>query len=112
MDSLTETQFGVLEALRHLGSMAQCELAGKLLKSNGNITMVIDNLEKRGLVQRQADKNDRRISRIVLTVTGQQLIDEIFPMHAAAVAEEFSILSPEEQRELSRLLRKLGKQGA
>ncbi len=110
MGDLTETQFGVLEVLRHLGSMSQCEMAGKLLKSNGNITMVIDNLEKRGLVQRQADPNDRRVSRIVLTVAGQQMIDEIFPLHAAAVAQEFSILSHEEQKELGRMLRKLGRQ--
>ena len=110
--SLTDTQFGVLEVLHHLGSMPQCDLAAKLLKSSGNITMVIDNLEKRGLVRREADANDRRVSRIVLTAAGSQLIEEIFPQHAAAVSQEFAVLSREEQEVLGRLLRKLGKKEA
>lgn len=106
---LTITQFGVLEVLHHLGPMPQCELAGKLLKSSGNITLVIDNLEKRGLVRRMPDEHDRRISRVELTPAGRQLIEEIFPIHAQAVAEEFAVLSPQEQQQLGDLLRKLGK---
>ncbi len=107
--NLTDTQFGVLEVLRHLGPMPQCDLAAKLLKSSGNITLVIDNLEKRGLVRREADAADRRVSRIVLTPAGSRLIDEVFPQHADAVKEEFAVLSREEQDTLGRLLRKLGK---
>ena len=45
---LTMGQFGVLEALLHLGPMCQQELGAKLLRSGSNITIVIDNLEKRG----------------------------------------------------------------
>ena len=41
---LTESQFGVLDALYHLGPMKQKELGKKILKSGGNITMVINNL--------------------------------------------------------------------
>ncbi|MBA2748856.1 MAG: MarR family transcriptional regulator, partial [Tatlockia sp.] len=52
---LTVTQFGVLEALFHLGAMHQRDLAEKLLKSGGNITLVIDNLEKRQLVKRDRE---------------------------------------------------------
>ncbi|MEN4013042.1 MAG: MarR family transcriptional regulator [Chloroflexota bacterium] len=109
MGDLTDSQFGVLEVLRHLGSMPQCVLASKLLKSSGNITLVIDNLEKRGLVRRAADAHDRRVSRVELTTAGAQLIDELFPLHARAVADEFSVLSQQEQRQLGDLLRKLGK---
>ena len=53
IDALTHTQFGVLEALYHLGPMCQNEIGAKLLKSGVNITLVIDNLEKRILVRRQ-----------------------------------------------------------
>ena len=49
---LTESQFGVLDALLHLGPLKQKEIGKKILKSGGNITMVIDNLEKQDLVQR------------------------------------------------------------
>jgi DNA-binding MarR family transcriptional regulator len=52
---LTPRQFGVLETLYHLGPMRQGEICAKLLKSGGNITLVVDNLEKRGLVRRQRD---------------------------------------------------------
>jgi len=50
---ITGTQFGVLETLYHLGPLCQGEISSKLLKSGGNITLVVDNLEKRGLVQRE-----------------------------------------------------------
>ncbi|MEI2690507.1 MAG: MarR family transcriptional regulator [Anaerolineae bacterium] len=77
-DGLTVSQFGVLEALYHLGSMCQTELASKILKSTGNLTLVIDNLERDGLVERQRDSADRRFVSVYLTPTGRQLIDRIF----------------------------------
>ncbi|AFZ33095.1 transcriptional regulator, MarR family [Gloeocapsa sp. PCC 7428] len=107
--NLTITQFGVLEALYHLGSMYQRDLAAKLLKSGGNITLVIDNLEKRELVKREREPDDRRCIRVNLTETGKQLISRIFPTHVAAVVTEMAILSTSEQEELGRLCRRLGK---
>ena len=50
--NLTISQFGVLEALHHLGPLSQRQLADKILRSSGNLTMVIDNLESDGLVGR------------------------------------------------------------
>jgi MarR family 2-MHQ and catechol resistance regulon transcriptional repressor len=106
---LTESQFGVLEALLHIGPMCQKELATKLLKSGGNITMVIDNLEKQQLVERHRDTKDRRFITVHLTDKGRALISEIFPRHAAAVAAEMGVLSGDEQLQLRNLCRKLGK---
>ena len=57
--NLSVSQFGVLEVLFHKGSLCQSELAAKILKSTGNITMVIDNLEKRNLVRRERDMNEK-----------------------------------------------------
>ena len=108
--SLTVSQFGVLEALYHLGPLRQKDLAQKILKSTGNITLVIDNLVKRKLITRKRDKRDRRASPIHLTEAGKALIDDIFPIHVARVESEMNILSPEEQDELQRLCRKLGLQ--
>ncbi|OKH28378.1 MarR family winged helix-turn-helix transcriptional regulator [Chroogloeocystis siderophila] len=107
--NLTITQFGVLEALYHLGSMYQRDLAAKLLKSGGNITLVIDNLEKRELVKREREPDDRRCIRVNLTEAGKQLISRIFPTHVAAVVTEMATLSLPEQEELGRLCRQLGK---
>ncbi len=107
---LTISQFGVLEAVFHLGPLTQRDLAQKLLKSGGNMTLVIDNLEKRGLVRRDRQQQDRRCILIHLTTEGQVLIEKTFPDHVAAIVAEISILSDSEQEELSRLCRRLGKQ--
>ena len=106
---LTVSQFGVLEALFHLGPLNQRDLAEKLLKSGGNMTLVIDNLEKRELVKREREVDDRRCIKVCLTQKGHQLISRIFPSHVAAVVNEIGILTPDEQEELGRLCRKVGK---
>jgi len=105
---LTVSQFGVLEALYHIGPLSQVNIAKKVLKSSGNITMVIDNLEKSGLVKRERKKDDRRYYIVQLTDEGRKLIGTIFPRHAAKIMEEMMILSSTEQETLGNLCRKLG----
>jgi MarR family transcriptional regulator, 2-MHQ and catechol-resistance regulon repressor len=106
---VTTSQFGVLEALHHLGSLRQGEISAKLLRSGGNITLVVDNLEARGLVQRTRKASDRRVVTVSLTEAGEALITELFPQHASAIVEEMSVLTADEQETLGRLCRKLGK---
>lgn len=108
---LTMSQFGALEALYHLGSMQPSQLAQKVLKSTGNMTLVINNLVKQKLVTRQRRPDDRRCIDISLTEKGAALIEEIFPAHVTGVVETMSALSPDEQQELGALLRKLGRGG-
>ncbi len=107
-NGLTISQFGALEALLLLGPMSQRDLGSKLLKSSGNITMVVDNLEKRNLVERRREGNDRRVVTVYLTPKGRQLIVEVFPRHATLISDELEILTPAEQEALGRLCRKLG----
>jgi MarR family 2-MHQ and catechol resistance regulon transcriptional repressor len=107
-EKLTISQFGVLEAIYHLGPMHQNRLAEKILKSSGNLTLVIDNLEKRGLVTRERDPEDRRCMTIHLTEAGRALIESIFPRHVGIVVQEINVLSMEEQSQLATLCRKLG----
>jgi MarR family 2-MHQ and catechol resistance regulon transcriptional repressor len=108
---LTLSQFAVLEALYHLGPLSQREIAKKILRSSGNITMVIDNLEKNGLAQRKRNKTDRRFFIVHLTDRGHKLIDKIFPPHARLVAKEFAALTAAEQDTLASLCKKLGFSG-
>jgi MarR family 2-MHQ and catechol resistance regulon transcriptional repressor len=108
LQDLTSSQFAVLEVLYHLGSLCQGEISAKILKSTGNLTMVIDNLEKRGFVRRRRDTEDRRMVHIELTEPGKDKIETILPGHVAAIVEELSSLSPEEQETLGDLARKLG----
>lgn len=106
---LTISQFGVLEALFHLGPMQVGELGSKILKSSGNMTLVIDNLERHGLVRRARREDDRRRIDVHLTEKGEALVAAVLPAHVAGVVQAFSVLTAEEIAELSRLCRKLGK---
>ena len=108
---LTPGQFGVLEALYHLGPMCQKTLGEKLLRSGGNITLVVDNLSKHGWVRRERQADDRRMVQIHLTPRGRTLITRAFPKHAEAVVREMSALEPREQEALRRICRKLGTGG-
>lgn len=105
---LTVSQFGTLEVLLHLGPLNQRAIGEKLLKSGGNITMVIDNLEKCGYVVRKKDPNDRRAVLIHLTDDGEAFIKDFFPKHLEKIKEEFSVLSEDEKMQLAGLCKKLG----
>ncbi len=107
-NDLTLSQFGTLEALFHLGPLNQRSIGEKLLKSGGNITMVIDNLEKSGLVNRKPDPSDRRAVLIHLTKKGREFISTFFPEHLSKIMDEFSVLSKKEKIELARICKKLG----
>jgi len=106
---LSISQFGILEALFHLGPMSQKEIGAKILKSAGNITMVIDNLEKRKLVVRTRGETDRRSYRVSLTEKGEGLIKAIFPLHSRRINNRMSVLTVDEQKALGVLLQKLGR---
>jgi len=106
---LTESQFGVLEALLHLGPLCQKELSEKLLKSGANTTTVVDNLEKRGLVRRERRGSDRRYVSVHLTPEGGALVARAFSRHVNAVLREFGRITPEEQEQLASLCRELGR---
>ncbi|AJE03136.1 MarR family winged helix-turn-helix transcriptional regulator [Geobacter pickeringii] len=105
---LTISQFGVLEALYHKGPLCQRDIAAKILKSTGNITLVIDNLEKRGLVRRERDSADRRYLTVHLTGEGTAIIAEAFARVEAAIFAEMAALNDEEQELLGRLCKTLG----
>ncbi len=108
---LTENQFGVLETLLHLGVLEQHELGAKLFTSRPNITLVIDQLEKRSLVCRERCAEDRRCVRVSLTPEGSRFIKELFPRYLETIIEEFSVLNARELEELARLTKKLGRRG-
>ncbi|MBU5615313.1 MarR family winged helix-turn-helix transcriptional regulator [Geomonas azotofigens] len=105
---LTISQFGVLEALLHKGPMCQRDVASKILKSTGNITLVIDNLEKQGLVQRERSLEDRRYCTVLLTEKGRGLIEATFAEVEAAIVAEMGVLTDAEQETLGKLCKKLG----
>jgi len=105
---LTSTQLGVLEAILHKGPLTQRELGRKVLTSAGNMTDVIDKLERRGLVARSRQPGDRRAVRVELTAEGQRGIEALFPTHAGRIAAAMGGLNIAELQAIAALLRKLG----
>jgi MarR family transcriptional regulator, 2-MHQ and catechol-resistance regulon repressor len=105
---LTENQFGTLEMLYHLGTTHQYVLGRKLFTSKGNITVLIDQLEKRSLVTRERDTKDRRLVGVQLTKLGVELVKSLLPDHVAAIVQLMASLTLVEQKNLASLCKKLG----
>lgn len=105
---ITPPQLAVLEALLHVGPMSQSELGRKLLRSNPNMTALLDNLERSKWIQRERSPEDRRVVVVSLTPEGRRVIERVFPAHAAHVTALMAALTAEEQETLGALCKKLG----
>ena len=108
-EGLTPGQFGLLEALLHLGPLEPCDLGPKLLTSRPNVVLLVDQLEERGLVRRRPVEGDRRRVRIELTPAGQRKVKAVFTKHVRRVVEVFAPLSAAEQEQLAALCKRLGR---
>lgn len=104
---LTLAQFDVLAGLYVHGEQRICTLTSMLLSTPGNMTVVLRNLERDGLLVRRRDDRDARVFVVGLTERGRELAERVIPEHAASIDELFSVLSPEEEDSLIRILGKL-----
>ncbi|WP_143321266.1 MarR family transcriptional regulator [Clostridium sp. HBUAS56010] len=104
---LTSAQFAVLEALYHKGDLTISEIIASILSTSGNMTVVINNLEKDAMIERQPNPNDKRSCIIAITDKGREKIEEIFPRHVEDLAESFTGLYEEEKEMLLHLLKKI-----
>lgn len=105
---LTPSQFGVLEFLYHKGANRISVIISKMLTTGGNMTVVIDNLEKCGFVVRQQDPIDRRAQLIAITDKGEKIISEAFKEHVNNLDEILSVLDNSEKNTLISILKKVG----
>ncbi|OGP50863.1 MAG: MarR family transcriptional regulator [Deltaproteobacteria bacterium RBG_13_43_22] len=105
---ITAAQYAVIECLGHQGPLLMGELCRKMLVSGGNMTVVVDNLEKEGLVERVPSNDDRRAIMVRFTPKGKKIFDESFSKHAGYLTQLAAVLTEEEQQDLGRLLKKLG----
>lgn len=103
---LTPAQFGVLDALYNKGDLRICDLIEKILTTSGNITVVIKNLEKDGLIKRSPDPTDKRSCIISITEKGKRTIEDVFPEHIKNIESIFSVLTDEEKVHLKAILKK------
>ncbi len=95
------------DVLNHAGTpegRTQQELAASLLVTKGNITQLLDAMEREGLVER---RRDGRSKRIFLTDRGRSLRRDVVGLQEAEVARHFGAIDDEEMTALIRTLRKL-----
>ncbi len=107
LNDLTLAQFDVLLRLHHEEGITQQQLANRMLVTKGNITGLIDRMERQGWVERQADEQDRRSHLLYLTKAGRDKIVEILPQHKNQIWDLMNLLSPEQQKNLLELLHQL-----
>jgi MarR family 2-MHQ and catechol resistance regulon transcriptional repressor len=103
------SDFGVLEVVLHKGPTPVNTIGEKINLTSGSISVAVDRLEERGLVERRLDPADRRARVVHLTAAGRKLIERAFGCHAAAMERAASGLSETERELAIGLLRKLGK---
>jgi MarR family 2-MHQ and catechol resistance regulon transcriptional repressor len=102
------TDFGVMEMLLNKGPQPVNEIGRAIALTSGAITVAVDRLESRGLVERGAHPSDRRARIVRLTAHGQVEAAKIFAAHQAAMDSAANGLSKYERSTLIRLLKKLG----
>lgn len=105
--SVTLPQFDVLSELERVGNkMTMSELSRELMVSNGNVTGVIDRLEKNAFVTRTRAEHDRRVQYIELTAKGRNAFEGMAESHEQWLDEMMSGLSTTDMVELQKLLLK------
>ena len=107
------SDFAVLEALLHKGPLPVNEIGKKVLLTSGSITVAVDRLEDKGLVERRAHGTDRRTKVVHLTREGKKLIARAYAGHAADMEQLVSAsLTKKERDMLIRLLKQIGYEAA
>ena len=107
------SDFAVLEALLHKGPLPINEIGKKVLLTSGSITVAVDRLETKGLVERRPHGTDRRAKIVHLTKEGRKVITRVYANHAADMERLASAsLTRAERKTLIRLLKKIGFEAA
>lgn len=106
-EHLTVPQLDIITCLSRTKGLPLSELAERLLVTGGNVTGIIDRLERDGYVYRVRDKNDRRVVRALLTEKGFNLYKSFLPRYKEVMQRINAGLTAPERKQLQRLLKKL-----
>lgn len=108
---ISGVQYNVLRILKgvHPGGHARCEIASRMIERASDITRIIDRLEKQGLVERDRDTEDRRMSITRITKPGIEIVDKLKPLIEKEHIENTKNLTDEECAKLSELVEKMYK---
>ena len=101
------TEFAVMEFLYSKDEKSIQEIRDRILLASGSATYVVDNLEKKGYVNRKISQKDKRVTYIKLTEVGKKIMDNIFPIHKINTKMIFDGLTKEELVTLKEILKKI-----
>ncbi len=104
--NLTAEQFLVMDTLWNQGEMTQQNIAYIIQKDKNSVTQFIDNLEKKGLVQRVVDTADRRVNNIKLSKAGLAMKDNTKKVAIAAINDILEGIPEEELKDFVKVLNK------
>lgn len=105
---LTEAQFNVLFSLKYKEHVwTQSDLGKRLVVTRASVTSVLDKLESKGLVERQAVEGNRRIYHVDLTPAGRALIDEVEPLYRKNIHEVMADVDARACKQLTDSLEKI-----
>ena len=107
IENLTQTQFAALAKLFEVGGCSQNHLGRLIYLDAATIKGVVDRLGARGFVTALSDPNDRRRRAVALTERGREVTEAAMKVAAEITAATLAPLSAEEQRLMTRLLKKL-----
>lgn len=100
-------EFSVLEVIYHYKKITINEIKEKVLVAHSSLTYILDKLEKKDLIKRTKDLDDKRVTHVSLTAQGEKVSNKIFPRHYKTLTESFSVLSDIEKEVAGNILKKL-----
>jgi DNA-binding MarR family transcriptional regulator len=107
---LAPADAGILRLLRVASGLSQQELAGKLSIHPSRLVAILDNLEKRGYLERRPNPGDRRLYSLHLTKGGEEVLGRIGKVAREHQDALLAVLTNEERAALSSLLLKVADQ--
>ncbi len=108
-EGLGDSDFRILEVLLHKGPMPVNAIGPKVDLNPGSVSVAVDRLYRKGLVSRVESDSDRRVRTVSLTEKGCRVFVPIFRQHAALIKRAFQDVSPEEQRQVEEVLKRIGR---
>jgi MarR family 2-MHQ and catechol resistance regulon transcriptional repressor len=108
-EGLGDSDFRILDVLLHKGPMPVNALGPKVDLNPGSVSVAVDRLYKKGLVSRVESESDRRVRTVSLTEKGRRIFVPVFRQHAALIKRAFQDVSPQEQRQMEEVLKRIGR---
>lgn len=96
-EGLTALQLGALTYLSNKSGLSQNDLGARLGIDRSNTSLLVDELEQGGLIERCVDDNDRRAKLVYLTRTGTEVRDRLRPKGGVAQARILEVLPPDDR---------------